>query len=176
MKSNQRRVTCTLGALAGGLLAAAFLPVAVAFADQYDFTPDPTTFVPSQVEGYPPLINEVTGAEKWSLIDLTTNSVHNEDLLSGTDTVTTIGSFTNDDFLYQNPVGGGVTIFGLGVSQFVVTDGTQIDLANFGFGYENAWMDIPSGPDAGISDLLITPFGDFEVLGSGFSELATVLG
>ncbi len=62
-------------AVTGSLLAAAFLPMAVAFADQYDFTPDVSTFVASQVEGYPPLINEVTGTEQWNLFDLTTNSI-----------------------------------------------------------------------------------------------------
>jgi hypothetical protein len=51
MKSNQRRITLTLGAVAGGLLAAAFLPTAVAFADEFDFTPDTTTFDPTR---YPP--------------------------------------------------------------------------------------------------------------------------
>jgi hypothetical protein len=52
---------------------------------------------------------------------------------------------------------------------------TQIDLANFGGGWENEWIDIPSGPDAGTADLLITPFGDVPLCGSVFSELATVL-
>lgn len=63
MKSNQRRITLTLGAVAGGLLAAAFLPMAVAFADEYDFVPDTTTLDTTQVEGYPPLVNEVTGTD-----------------------------------------------------------------------------------------------------------------
>ncbi len=69
------KVTLTgmIATIAGGLLATAFLPTAVAFADNYDFTPDTTSFVPSQVEGLPPLINEVTGAEKWSVEDLTTS-------------------------------------------------------------------------------------------------------
>jgi hypothetical protein len=52
MGNNQRRrVVLTLGATAGGLLAAAFLPTAVAFADEFDFTPDTTTFDPTR---YPP--------------------------------------------------------------------------------------------------------------------------
>jgi hypothetical protein len=72
MSNNQRRrVVLTLGATAGGLLAAAFLPTAVAFADEY-------------------------GPE--------------------------------------------------------------------------------DGSDPGISDLLITPCGDFQLLGSFFSDLATALG
>jgi hypothetical protein len=167
MKNKQRRATLTLGAVGGGLLAAAFLPMAVAFADEYDFAPNITTFVPSQVEGYPPLINEVTGAESWSLIDVTTNTTTFLNVLPGIDTETTIGSFTNDDWLSNgalDQVGSSGSFFAGG--------GTQIDLANFGFGFENEWMDIPSGPNAGISDLLITPFGDFELFGTGFSDLS----
>jgi hypothetical protein len=65
MSNNQRRrVVLTLGAAAGGLLAAAFLPMAVAFADEYDFVPDTSTLDIAQVEGYPPLVNEVTGTEE----------------------------------------------------------------------------------------------------------------
>jgi hypothetical protein len=77
MKTNQRRVTLTVGAVAGGLPAAGFLPMVVAFADQYDFTPDPATFGPTQGEGYPPLINEVTGAEDWNIHDATIGSAAN---------------------------------------------------------------------------------------------------
>jgi hypothetical protein len=169
MKTNQRRVSLTLGAVAGGLLAAAFLPMAVAFADQYDFTPDPTTFVPTQVEGYPPLINEVTGTEDWGINDLTTNSTaqFGADDFTGTDTETTIGSFTNNDYLTGTALIAG---------SFIMQGGTQVDVANFGGGWENEWIDVPGGTDPGISDLLITPFGDFQLLGSFFSDLATGLG
>jgi hypothetical protein len=168
MKNNPCRTTLALGAVAGGLLAAAFLPMAVAFADNYDFTPDITTFLPSQVEGYPPLIDEVTGAENWSLSDITTNTVLSRDVFDGTDTQTTIGSFTNDDYLTSS----GLTVIGSSTN-FDVPAGSQIDLANFGLGYENEWLDIASGPNPGISDLFITPFGDFALFGTGFADLAT---
>jgi hypothetical protein len=170
MKNNQRRAALTLGAAAGGLLAAAFLPMAVASADEYDLTPNITTFAPSQVEGYPPLINIVTGAESWGISDLTSNTTPFSHVLDGTDTQTTIGSFTNDDWLTN----GALSEVGSS-SSFFLSGGTQIDLANFGLGFENEWMDIPSGPDAGISDLLITPFGDFELFGTGFSDLSAAL-
>jgi hypothetical protein len=167
MRTVHRNLMLTFGTGAGVMLAAAFLPTAVAFADEYDLVPNITTFEPSQVEGYPPLINEVTGFERWNLFDLTTNSLSQTDVLGGTDTQTTIGSFTNDDYLIKI----GQLIMG-SPNNFEVPAGTQIDLANFGFGFENEWMDIPSGPGAGISDLLITPFGDFELFGTGFSELS----
>jgi hypothetical protein len=158
-------------AVTGGFLAAAFLPMAVAFADEYDLIPDITTFAPTQVEGYPPLINEVTGVEKLSVFDLTTNTPLYTDLLSGTDTVTTIGSFTNDDYLMS----GSYDAIGTS-SVFVMPADTQIDLANFGGGFENEWIDIPSGgTDPGASDLFITPFGDFALFGSAFSDLSAAL-
>jgi hypothetical protein len=170
MKTNQRRAMFTIGAITGGLLTAAFMPIAVAFADQYDFTPDPTTFVPTQVEGFPPFINEVTGAEQWNIFDLTTNTVFHPNLLDGTDTQTTIGSFTNDDHLTN------IGLVAIGNSStFELPSGVQIDLANFGLGFENEWIDVPSGPESGVSDLFITPFGDFALLGSAFSDLSTVL-
>jgi hypothetical protein len=168
MKNIERRMTLTL-AMAGGLLSAAFLPMAVAFADNYEFTPDITTFAPTQVEGYPPFIDEVTGAEKWNIFDATTNTVSFPNIIGGTDTQTTIGSFTNDDYLTN------VTLYA-SPPNFEAPAGTQIDLANFGLGFENEWIDIPSGgTDPGASDLLITPFGDFALFGSAFSDLSTAL-
>jgi hypothetical protein len=155
------------------LLASAILPVALAAADTDGFTPDIASFVPSQVEGYPPLINEVTGAESWSISDFTTNSVRSVDIFDGKDTETTIGSFTNDDYLTSSSL----TVFPASGPLFQVPDGTQIDLANFGLGFENEWIDVPSsGSDPGVSDLLITPFGDFALLGSFFSDMTTALG
>jgi hypothetical protein len=137
MGNNQRRrVVLTLGATAGGLLAAAFLPTAVAFADEYDFVPDTTTLDTTQVEGYPPLVNEVTGTDNYHL--------------------------TSTALIAPN--------------NFLMEGATQVDLANFGDGRENEWIDVPSGSDPGISDLLITLCGDFQLPGSFFSDLATALG
>jgi hypothetical protein len=174
MKNGQHRVTLTLGAVAGGLLAATLLPIGVAFADEYDFTPDPTTFELTQVEGYPPLDNEATGTDYWNFYDVTSGTIPNEegDQFQGIDTVTTLGSFTNDDFLSSADtnltIGGLTTVDLAGVA--------QIDLANFGGGFENEWIDVPSGStDPGVSDLLITPFGDFALAGSFFTDLSTVL-
>lgn len=175
MDTNQRRIALALAAAAGALLAAAILPTAVAFADEYDFTPDIATFEPTQVEGYPPLFDEVTGTESWGLNDLTTNTVPVPDsgILGGTDTETTIGSFTNDDFLFQQAT---VLFLRPGLTFTLPTD-TQIDLANFGGGFENEWISIPAGgTDPGVSDLLITPFGDFSLFGSAFSDLSTAIG
>jgi hypothetical protein len=173
MRTNHRNLMLTFGTGAGVLLVAAFLPMPVAFADEFGFTPDTSTFVPSQVEGYPPLIDEVTGAEQWAFSNFTTGANPFGDVLTGTDTETTIGSFTNDDFLSSSS--SSFTLHGSSTA-FDLTPGAQLDIANFGLGFENAWMDVASGPNAGVSDLLITPFGDFELFGTGFSDLATATG
>lgn len=153
---NLRRITFTLGAAAGGLLAAAFLPMAVAFADIYDGVPDPGSFQLTDAIGYPPFYNEVIGTEDWSTFDVTTGQVFAVDQMSGNDTQTTFGSFTNDDFAVLKDLGPASPPVG-----------TQFDLANFGGGFENEWINVP-GVGQGISDLLITPFGDFPLFGNFF--------
>lgn len=143
-----RRLTLTVGAAAGGLLVGAFLPMAVAFADEDGYIPDPNTLFPiSSVTGFPPYSPEViVGNEAWSSFDFTTNTVQVSDDLDGIDTETIFGSFTNNDFSNGD---------------------FAIDLANFGGGWENAWVDNISST-LGPSDLLITPFGDFPLFGTLF--------
>jgi hypothetical protein len=141
-----------------------------ASADEYEFTPDTTTFVPTQVEGYPPLINVVTGTESFNWVD-TTNSLNTAtDFFRGIDTETTIGSFTNDDFLDTGP--GDIFLNSSNVPVLEIPTDTQFDLANFGGGWANEWVSIPSGIDAGTSDWLITPFGDVSLFGSLFADMA----
>jgi hypothetical protein len=147
--SRQRLIVRRLvGAAAGGLLVSAFLPIAVAFADEDGYIPDPSTLFPiSEVTGFPPYSPEVVmGNESWSRFDFTTNQMLVPDQLLGPDTETIFGSFTNNDFS-----NGGVTV----------------DLANFGGGWENEWIDLTGGVGA-PSDLLITPFGDFPLFGTFF--------
>jgi hypothetical protein len=176
MNNTPRRATFTVGVVAGGLLAAALLPTAVACADEYDFSPDTTTFAVTQVEGYPPLFNEITGTEAWNATDVTSQGTYESDVLQGTDTTTTFGSFTNDDFVATGESDSSFIFNYYGADSFTVHGDVQIDLANFGGGFENEWIDLPSGStDPGVSDLLITPFGDFTLAGSAFSDLSTVI-
>jgi hypothetical protein len=144
-----RRITLTLGAAAGGLLVGAFLPMAVASADEVWFLPDPLTFHATAVTGLPPYSPEVaTGTETWDAFDFTTNTLVTPfDTTSGVFTETVFGSFTNNDF---------------------TNGGSFDDLANFGGGWENLWVDLVGGSGGGVSDLLITPFGDFPLLGTLF--------
>jgi hypothetical protein len=149
------RLRVALGAVAGGLLASAFLPIAVASADEFYYVPEPNTFDATEVSGMPPFTPvEATGAERWGLLDATTGHESLSEL-TGTDTFTQFGSYTND-FLVDNSTAR----FG----------GDLYDLTNFGGGFENEWIDITTpilgaGGTSGVSDLLITPFGDFQLFG-----------
>lgn len=140
------RIAVALGAAVGGLLVGSFMPVAVALADVDGFVPDPSSFNPTDVSGFPPYSPEVLmGHEAWDLFDFTTNHVLVTNQLDGVDTETIFGPLTNNDFS-----NGDFTI----------------DLANFGGGYANEWIDVPAS--SGISDLLITPFGDIPLMGTFF--------
>ena len=158
---NRRRITLTLGAFAGGLLAAAFLPLAPANADTTDiWAPDTSTFDPTSApQGYPPFVDVLQGTETWYL---TNPPAGFHEFLAGVDTQTIIGSFTNDDFLDTMGEGGTGSL-----SEAAATAAPDlyihIDLANFGGGFENEWMSVPGvdGAAATITDTLITPFGDF---------------
>jgi hypothetical protein len=159
MSDKQRRritLATALESATSGLLAAAFLPIGAASADVTILEPDTSTFIPTEVTGNPPFTPEVVvGTEDWSGLDLTTNTVVSPDLYSGVDTSTVFGSFTNDDFATHMLVP-----FGTGE----VT--AYIDLTNFGGGWENEWIDLLAGPFThGMADLLITPFGDFQLFG-----------
>jgi hypothetical protein len=134
----------------GAALAVVSLPIAVAAADEEYWVPDPYTFDPAQLSGSPPYSPLVaTGTEDWSLFDGTTQSILVPDQIpNGVDTVTMFGSFTND-------------LFSSG------SQGDLFDFANFGGGWANEWIDFPSASTpVDVSDLLITPFGDFEILGT----------
>lgn len=131
-------------AVAGRVAAAAFLSMAIASADEELLVPDTFSLQHStQVTGDPPYSPEVvTGPESWSIFDLATNKVIYPDLLSGVDTLTISGSFTNNDF----------------------SDGFDlVDLTDFGGGWENEWFDNVYGGLNG--DLMVTPFGNFELFG-----------
>jgi hypothetical protein len=140
------RLRVALGAMVGGLLWVAFLPIAVAAADDFYYLPDQGSFEVTQVTGIAPFTPvEAMGTESWSIFDVTTSQVVSTDLLTGADTFTQFGSFTND--LLAVHIG-------------------LLDFANFGGGWANEWVDFNSNVTfSGLSDLLITPFGDFTLFG-----------
>lgn len=134
---------------------AAVLSSAVASADVNDyFVPNLTTFDYSSVSGTPPYSPLIaTGTESWDLYDGTTHEPIVTAGLSGQDTLTQFGSFTND-------------LLGVNGGIYEGIDHALIDYASFGGGWANEWVDLPIGSDAGISDLLITPLGDFTLFGT----------
>ena len=162
---NPRRIPLTLGAAAGGLLAAAFLPMAVAFADDNGFVPLNATIVPTEVTGMPPGAEVIMGQEDWIPWDFTTGQGSNEDEISGVDTETIMGSMTNNLFAAGNylEVNGPNIIF----------DSLTVDLFTFGNGWGLEWVDLPplqpSTFGAEMGELLITPMGDFPLMGTFFS-------
>ena len=159
-----RRITLTLAAV--GLVAAGFLPMAVAFADDEGVIFEPSNgsyyldltgpLPPSVIDSGP--ISIGAGDEYWDAVvgyD-SANPIAYPDALAGYEVYTTIGSFTNDAFIVQ----GGLPIV-------PIPEGTLIDVADFGGGYANDWIDVPgTGLGSGVSDLLITPFGDLPLLGT----------
>jgi hypothetical protein len=160
----------TLGVVAGGLLAAALLPLACsgfAFADDASnsaiFDPlfqeffgferdasEPTTVY--SVSGEPPLFQ----------------SIHQTEFFFGTDSTATLpaGLFQVDNEVITDP-------FGPASAELLVTSSTQgtsappvgsvYDVINIGGGFENVYSDIapttPGGADT-LSDTLVTPFGN----------------
>jgi hypothetical protein len=158
---HRRGITRALVAAAGGLLGAAFLPVAVAFADDYDIIPDPSS--PEVVTGLygfdfglqttPPAVNgSVDGNQLFDFEDTTSGT-------SGTfegDESTSSDAFgdTNEELLVTSDQSG--------------TDappvGSVFDYYTFsGSGFENIYSDLPSPSGNLISDTLVTPFGDFTI-------------
>jgi hypothetical protein len=151
---NRRRITLTLGAAVGGLLAAAFLPATVAVADINELvTPDTSTFDPTPTAGF---FEYATGTEDWNSIYLPDPSGPLGDVpdaFTTNDTFEKFGSIVND---YAT-----VTGFTVGPSPEV---GSAIDFLQFGGGFGNEFVFEP-GAATSITDLLITPFGDVTLLG-----------
>lgn len=143
-----RRITLTLGTAAGGLLAAAFLLMAVAFADDDGLVPVQESLIPTEVTGDPPYSPDViTGQEEWIEYDFTTGvpNLNPDASVIGSVTETIIGSMVNNDFS---------------------DGGLDVDLLTYGNGYGLEWAELPGdgifGPyEPTIGELIITPYGDF---------------
>jgi hypothetical protein len=161
---NLHRALLSCGAAAGGLLAAALLPAAAAVADDtWVLTPDISTFVATQADGFPPFFDHATGTEHLDVLDASPGqSGFGSTFTFGVDTHTVFGSFTNDDLVLHSP---DISFGSTDGSVLYLPAGSEIDVANFGDGFINQWLDVPVtgvGPGS-ITDLLITPFGDFNI-------------
>jgi hypothetical protein len=164
-----RRITLTLGAAAGGLLAAAFLPMAcigLAFADDAS---DASVFDPFFEDFYgfehdasqPATVYSISGEPPIY------QSIHQTELFDTAPTGTlSAGSFQVDDEVITSAFGPAsaellVTSSEAGTSAPPV--GSVYDVIDIGGGFENVYSDIapttPGGADT-LSDTLVTPFGD----------------
>jgi len=162
---HRRHITRTLGAAAGGLMGAAFLPMAVAFADDYGIVPDP---------GSTEVVTGIYGIGVFGVQVLTTppavgGSVQGTQLFEAQDTTSgTSGTFNADEATLTD-------IFGNANEEVLITQdvsgsappvGSVFDTYTFaGSGFENIYSDLASTTPGGdtISDTLVTPFGDFSI-------------
>jgi hypothetical protein len=178
---NTRHITLALGAAAGGLLAAAYLPMAIANADSgggaavVDLTsdimrgPTPDVFgfapIPGSpedvltVSGLPPLFQQVEGYQTFDYFTTPTGATAATDIGTvNTDvsTLTTPWGFDNTEYLvtgHDFADGGAKAV----ESAAFPTDGSVYDIANFGFGFSNDYSDVAAAPARladGTTDLL----------------------
>jgi hypothetical protein len=187
-----RRITLGLSAVGGGLLAAAFLPLAVANADPvtdlaglgptpitdvFGFTPHSTETVLT-VSGLPPLFQQVEGYQEFDYVTSRGDDLFNADV----STLTTPG-FENIEYLVtpDAPDETRDLVSVANPTDSFPTEGSVYDIANFGNGFENVYSDVAAAPaqfanattDAlsgtgtaatgTITDTFVTPFGNIDL-------------
>jgi hypothetical protein len=161
--SVRSRITHSLIAPVGGLLAAALLPTAVAFADSYQIIPDPSST--EEITGFfgepatpPAVAGSIQGQQVFEVFDTTTDK--------------TVGTFDVDES--TNP-----SLYGAANEELLVTEdlsgtagtatgdtppvGSVIDIANYGGGYETVYSDLASPNGDVITDSWTNPFGSGSV-------------
>jgi hypothetical protein len=155
----RRRIALSLGAAAGGLLGAAFLPMAVAFADSYEIIPDPgSTEVITGFFGEPAtppgVAGSIQGQQVFEVFDTTTDK--------------TVGTFDAEESTQPSLYGAAheLVLVTKDLSGTVGTAagdtppvGSVIDSANYGDGFRTVFsaLALPSGDV--LTKTLTTPFG-----------------
>ncbi len=183
----RHRITLILGPAAGGLLAAAFLPMAVAVADDtYVDVADPSE--PAQitgVTGMPPFDQDVLSRNLFDVIDQTQSTASAPrvagEYFSDVSTFTTASGFSNEEVLVTEHAMVPVLFSGPPGAVFAGFDtthdpgiGSVLDTMNFGGGWGNEYADIVAAGIAGaaathdVSDELLTPLGDIPLLSITF--------
>ena len=164
---NRCLVARAMGAAAGGLLGSAFLPMAVAIADDYAIVPDPASI--EEVTGIygtgyfavPELPQVVEGSQLFDIDDTTVGTLTSPDVVGtfDADEATVAGSYGNEELLVTSDVSGTAGT----AAGDVPPVGSVIDTESFGpfgSGLYSALASPTPGGDV-ISDTLITPSGDF---------------
>lgn len=161
---HRRRMTRTLGAAAGGLLGTALLPVALAFADDYEYIPaSPETI--TGLYGFdtasPAVDNTVQGYQLFEVEDTTTGKMVGSveaDVSNGADGF----GGTSQELLVTSDVSGTAGT----AAGDVPTVGSVIDTyASPEIGLENVYTALAgSTPSTDvISDTEVTSLGDFPI-------------
>lgn len=157
------RTARTLGAAVGGLLGFAFLPLAVAHADNYTISVDPGAADPVVTGLYgtgfggadtaPPAV--AGSIQSTGTFDYTDTTIGDTGTFTGDQSTDTDGfGDTNAEYLVTSSTG---------------TDGPAVgsvfDTYTFGDGEdEDIYSAIPTGDgDYTISDTMVTPFGDYTI-------------
>jgi len=174
---NTRHITLALGAAAGGLLAAAFLPMAIANADSggaavvdvtsdamrgptpdvFGFSPDsPETVL--TISGLPPLFQQVEGYQTFDYF--TPNGDDLGPFNADVSTLTLPDGFTNTEYLVTGDAAEAskaVESAAFPTDGFP-TEGSVYDIANFGDGFSNDFSAVLPAPSTrsadGTTDLL----------------------
>lgn len=141
-----------LAATGGALLGAAVLPAAVAFAYSYVNVPTGPVTDTFPSGGLPPIDYQISGTQDFTVVDPTSQEV--------------VGSF-------QAEVKNAYDIFGFTNQEIIVNGDVSGDAPpvesifntfDFGYGIELVYTDIAgTGPDAGATDVIMTPFGAIDV-------------
>jgi len=160
---DRRRIAFTLGTAAGGLLGAAFLPVTVAVADEFDYTNYDLQSVGSEVVSdggirnflaqVPPAAEgSVQGTQEFTVIDPSTDG---DVGTINADVTTTSGLLGGSNELIY------VTSDASGTGDPPV--GSVFDTDTLGDGYSSVYSDIPTADGNEITYTLDTPSGDFNI-------------
>ena len=177
----RRRITRALGAAAGGLLGAAFLPAAAAFADGYEILPDPSstetlTGVYGLENTVPPAeTGSIQGYQEFEVLDTTSNQVVGTFYADESNSIDVTGN-TNSVLLVTSDSTGTVGT----AAGDIPAVGSVIDSYNYAgdeFGYTySALTSTPAGGADTVSDTLTTVgYGDFPV-GSTFDAITAESG
>jgi hypothetical protein len=161
----RRLITRALGAAAGGLLGAAFLPAAVAVADDYEILPDPTstetlTGVYQLQNTVPPAESgSIQGTQEFKVLDTTTNQVVGTFDADESNSVDIVRD-TNTELLVTQDLSGTVgTDAGDTPAVGSVIDTYTYAGGDFGYVYSDLVSTTPGGADV-ISDTDVSPLGD----------------
>lgn len=156
----RRRMTRTLGAAAGGLLGFAFLPAAAALADDYDVAAYPnSTETITGIYGYgydglgtapPAVAGTVQGDQEFEYTDTTNGDTGTFSGFENTST-DSLGDTNVEIYVASDDSGADAPSVGSVFDAYTFDDGV----------FENVYSAIPSASGDQISDILVTPFGDY---------------